>query len=121
MKMRDLIRYVEPTTTAPAWPPPWIGSFSLADPVLMPGRAILESFARVAVGTQLIIVIRFDTREDIGVMSRTVAEARDEVILDLTWLQAADREGLKLLRELKAQGTGFVGVSPYMGLLLAQK
>ena len=36
-------------------------------------------------------------------------------------LQAADREGLKLLRELKAQGAGFVGVSPYMGLLLAQK
>ena len=69
MKMRDLIRYVEPTTTAPAWPPPWIGSFSLADPVLMPGRAILESFARVAVGTQLIIVIRFDTREYIGVLS----------------------------------------------------
>jgi len=59
--------------------------------------------------------------EEIAVMSRTVAEARDEVILDLTWLQAADREGLKLLRELKAQGTGFVGVSPYMGLLLAQK
>jgi len=61
------------------------------------------------------------TGEVIAVMSRTVAEARDEVILDLTWLQAADREGLKLLRELKAQGTGFVGVSPYMGLLLAQK
>ena len=54
------------------------------------------------------------TGEEIAVMSRTVAEARDEVILDLTWLQAADREGLKLLRELKAQGMGFVGVSPYM-------
>jgi hypothetical protein len=58
--------------------------------------------------------------EEIAVMSRTVAEARDEVILDLTWLQTADREGLKLLRELKAQGTGFVGVSLYR-LLRAQK
>ncbi len=46
------------------------------------------------------------TGEEIAVMSRTVAEARDEVILDLTWLQAADREGLKLLRGLKAQGSG---------------
>jgi len=54
------------------------------------------------------------TEEEIAVMSRAVAEARDEVILDLTWLQAVDREGLKLLRQLKAQEWGFVGVSPYM-------
>ena len=46
------------------------------------------------------------TEEEIAVMSRAVAEARDEVILDLTWLQAVDREGLKLLRQLKAQEWG---------------
>ena len=58
--------------------------------------------------------------EEIAMMRRAVAEARDEVILDLTWLLSADGEGLQLLRELKARGTGFAGVSPHMSLLLAQ-
>jgi hypothetical protein len=43
----------------------------LVDPVPRPGTAILESFARVAVGTQLIMVIRFDAREYIGVSAGT--------------------------------------------------
>ncbi len=55
--------------------------------------------------------------EEVPVVSRTIAEARDQVILDLTWLLSADGEGLQLLRELKARGTGFAGVSPHMSLL----
>ena len=58
--------------------------------------------------------------EEVPVVSRTIAEARDQVILDLTWLLSADGEGLQLLRELKARETGFAGVSPHMSLLLAQ-
>ena len=69
MKMRDLIRYVEPTTTAPAWPPCWIGSFALVDPTPMPGTALLESVTRVGVGRQLSINIRFEERKYIGLLS----------------------------------------------------
>ena len=61
------------------------------------------------------------TEDEVAEVSRTVAEAKGQVVLDLTWLLDADRDGLRLLRDLKAQGRGFVGVSPYMGLLLAQK
>jgi hypothetical protein len=58
------------------------------------------------------------TGVEVAELSRTVAEVEGQVILDLTWLQFADREGLKFLREMKAQGAGFAGVSRYMGLLL---
>lgn len=69
MKMRDLVRYVELTTTAPAWPPCWIGSFALVDPTPMPGMAVLESLTRVGVGRQLSINIRFEERKYIGLLS----------------------------------------------------
>src|SRR5258705_12371880 len=69
MKMRDLIRYVEPTTTAPAWPPCWIGSFALVDSTPRSAPALLESLARVGVGRQLSINIRFEARKYIGVLS----------------------------------------------------
>jgi hypothetical protein len=58
------------------------------------------------------------TGEEVAELSRTVAEAGRSVILDLTWLLAADREGMQFLREVKAKGTEFTGVSPYMTLLL---
>ncbi len=95
--MRDLVRYVEPTTTAPAWPPPWIGSFSLVDPVPMPGRAILESFARVAVGAQLTMVISFDAREYIGVLSW---DAPPSLLAIERLLQANIGRGIGVIGEL---------------------
>jgi hypothetical protein len=58
------------------------------------------------------------TGEEVPELSRTVAEAGGPVIFDLTWLLAADREGMQFLRELKAHGAEFTGVSPYMALLL---
>jgi hypothetical protein len=69
MKMRDLIRYVELTTTAPAWPPLWIGSLARAAPTPMLGGAVLESIARVGVGRQLTINIRFEARRYIGLLT----------------------------------------------------
>jgi hypothetical protein len=69
MKMRDLIRYVEPTTTAPAWPPRWIGSFARAAPAPMLDGAVLDSFARVGLGRQLTINISFEARKYIGLLS----------------------------------------------------
>ena len=53
-----------------------------------------------------------------GLTGEEVAEAGRPVIFDLTWLLAADREGMQFLRELEAYGAGFTGVSPYMALLL---
>jgi hypothetical protein len=58
------------------------------------------------------------TGEEVPELSRTVAEAGRPVIFDLTWLLAADRKGMQVLRELKAYGAKFTGVSPYMALLL---
>ena len=67
--------------------------------------AVLESLARVGVGCQLSITIRFEKCKYIGLPS---------------WdgLLAADREGMQFLREMKAKETEFTGVSPYMTLLL---
>ncbi len=39
-------------------------------------------------------------------------------LLDLTDLQFAGREGVSVLRELRAQGAELTGTSPYLRLLL---
>jgi hypothetical protein len=40
------------------------------------------------------------------------------LVLDLTDLRFADRRGVWMLRELKARGVTFTGLSPYLSLLL---
>lgn len=43
------------------------------------------------------------------------------MVLDLTDLQFADREGVSALRKLWAHGTKLTGVSPYLRLLLNER
>ena len=40
------------------------------------------------------------------------------IILDLTDLQFADRQGVRMLRQLQARGATLTGLSPYLDLLL---
>jgi len=58
------------------------------------------------------------TGDEVAELSRALAEFGGQVILDLTWLQFADREGVRVLRELRTQGARFTDVSPYLELLL---
>ena len=47
-------------------------------------------------------------------------EAKGRLALELTDLQFADRQGVSLLRELRAQGAQLMGLSHYLGLLLGE-
>jgi hypothetical protein len=58
------------------------------------------------------------TRDEVVELRRTAAEIGPPIILDLTWLQFADREGVRVLHELRAEGARFTDVSPYLELLL---
>jgi ABC-type transporter Mla MlaB component len=59
------------------------------------------------------------TAEEVPVLSRVCAELTGRVVLDLTDLHFADRQGVCLLLELRAQGAELTGVCPYLLLLLA--
>lgn len=60
------------------------------------------------------------TGEEVLELRRAYAEATGEVVLDLTDLQFADRQGVSVLREIRAQGAQLIGVSHYLGLLLGE-
>jgi anti-anti-sigma regulatory factor len=60
------------------------------------------------------------TVEVVPELMRVCAGLEANVVLDLTDLQFADRQGVSVLRELKAQGAQFIGVSHYLGLLLGE-
>jgi len=60
------------------------------------------------------------TAEVVPELRRVCAELKANVVLDLTDLRFADRQGVSVLRELKAQGAQLIGVSHYLGLLLGE-
>ena len=60
------------------------------------------------------------TGEEVLEVRRACAEAEGQVVLDLTDLQFADRQGVSVLRELRAHGAQLIGVSHYLGLLLGE-
>jgi len=60
------------------------------------------------------------TVEVVPELVRVSAELREQLVLDLTDLQFADRQGVSVLRELRAQGAQLIGVSHYLRLLLGE-
>jgi anti-anti-sigma regulatory factor len=60
------------------------------------------------------------TAEVVPELRRVCAELRSSVVLDLTDLRFADRLGVSVLRELKAQGAQLIGISHSLGLLLGE-
>ena len=60
------------------------------------------------------------TGEEVPELRRACAVAKGRLVLDLTDLQFADRQGVSVLRELRAQGAQLIGVSHYLGLLLGE-
>jgi len=60
------------------------------------------------------------TAEEVAELRRACAGVQGQVVLDLTDLQFADRQGLSALREFRAHGAQLVGVSQYLGLLLGE-
>ncbi len=60
------------------------------------------------------------TAEEVVELRHACAGVQGQVVLDLTDLQFADRQGVSVLREFKAHGAQFVGVSQYLGLLLGE-
>jgi len=60
------------------------------------------------------------TGDEVAELRRIVNEVGGQVALDLTGLQFADRQGVSVLRELRARGVQLIGVSHYIGLLLGE-
>ena len=60
------------------------------------------------------------TGDEVAELRRAVNEVGGQVALDLTGLQFADRQGVSVLRELRARGAQLIGVSHYLGLLLGE-
>ena len=58
------------------------------------------------------------TGEEVPELRRVCEGLQEQLVLDLTDLQFADRQGVSVLRELRAQGAELLGVSPYLRLLL---
>ena len=54
-------------------------------------------------------------------LKKAVQAALGTVLLDLSGLQSADDEGLRVLRSLSANGAKLVGASPYIRQLLDEK
>ena len=54
-------------------------------------------------------------------LKKAVQAAPGTVLLDLSGLQSADDEGLRVLRSLSANGAKLVGASPYIRQLLDEK
>ena len=61
------------------------------------------------------------TGEEVPELRRVCGGMKGRLVVDLCDLQSADREGVRVLRELRARGAGLVGASPYLQLLLAGK
>lgn len=74
-----------------------------------------------ASGPDLEVTVKLDGRltgEEAPELQRVCAEGTGPLVLDLTGLQSADREGVNVLRELQAKGAHLIGASPYIQLLL---
>jgi anti-anti-sigma regulatory factor len=60
------------------------------------------------------------TAEVVPELMRVCAEFKAHPVLDLTDLQFADRQGVRVLRDLRAQGAQLIGVSHSLRLLLGE-
>ena len=56
--------------------------------------------------------------EEAGLLVDACEAMAGHVVLDLTDLQFADRQGVRMLRQLQARGATLTGLSPYLDLLL---
>ena len=69
-------------------------------------------------------ILRLEGRRDatgVNDLEEAVQAAPGTVLLDLSGLQSADDEGLRVLRYLSANGAKLVGASPYIRQLLDEK
>jgi hypothetical protein len=57
--------------------------------------------------------------EDVDVLLTACDAEPGCLVLDLSDLRFADRRGVGTLRELRARGVRFAGLSPYLSLVLA--
>ena len=58
------------------------------------------------------------TSEEVAELRLACDRVEGRLILDLSGLQSADRQGVSVLRELRTKGADLVGASPYVQILL---
>lgn len=75
----------------------------------------------VATGLMPPVTVKLDGRltgEEVPELRRVCEGVKERLVLDLSDLQSADRQGVSALKELWGQGAGLIGASPYVELLL---
>lgn len=81
----------------------------------------LMTFRISAVGSDPTTSLKLDgrlTAEEVPELARLCAGFTGRMVLDLSDLHFADRQGVSALRELQAQGATLTNASPYLRLLL---
>ena len=73
-----------------------------------PGRVVVRIHGRLA-------------RAAVPELERVCREASGPVILEMTYLMGADDPGIATLRRLRTDGAQFMGMSPYVALLLGSE
>jgi anti-anti-sigma regulatory factor len=71
-----------------------------------------------------IVTIKADGRlvsSEMAVLVEACEGDRGPLVVDLSDLHFADAAGIRVLRELKAQGARIVGARPYLSLQLAER
>jgi ABC-type transporter Mla MlaB component len=58
------------------------------------------------------------TSEEVAELRHACDRVEGRLILDLSGLQSADRQGVSVLQELRTKGAEFIGASTYLQLLL---
>jgi ABC-type transporter Mla MlaB component len=58
------------------------------------------------------------TSEEVAELRLACDRVEGRLILDLSGLQSADRQGVSVLQELRTKGAELIGASPYLQILL---
>lgn len=58
------------------------------------------------------------TSEEVPELRLACDRVEGRLVLDLSGLQSADRQGVSVLQELRTKGVELIGASPYLQLLL---
>jgi len=85
----------------------------------MPSMTILIAHLKHS-GSQALKVDGHLTAEDTELLVHACGAVTGGLVLDLRDLRSADRRGVSALRDLRARGAIFTGLSPYLTLLLRE-
>jgi anti-anti-sigma regulatory factor len=87
----------------------------------LPKGAALMTLRITPAGSGQSTTLKIDgrlTSEEVPELRLACDRVEGPLVLDLSGLQSADRQGVSVLQELRTKGAELIGTSPYLQLLL---